>query len=151
MFFNGETVDENDAGGFSPLPAGPYRVYIDKAETKENKNGKGFHVSVTIKVVAGDYEGRLIFQNFNIENNSEKAQQIGRAQFKKMLVGIGAPVVFESEQQMRSAVTGKVCWVKVGQRKRSDNGDIENTVNEWALPKEAQAPIQKQQSSQPSW
>jgi hypothetical protein len=154
-FFNGEEVDENDAGGFAPLPAGNYRVYIDSAETKQNKNNGGFHVSVTLKVVDGEYNGRLLFQNFNIENNNETAQKIGKAQFKKMLIGIGAPVNLATEDQMKSAVIGKVVFVKVGQKKRKDTGDIENTINDWSVSAVAKsttnAPPPHTQADQPAW
>lgn len=87
MEFDPKTVEDNDS--FSPLPEGDYKVAVLDGELKTTKAGNGTYVAMSFAVASGPHKDRRIFSNFNIENPSEKATQIGRAQFKRFLAALG--------------------------------------------------------------
>lgn len=85
--YNSESVDEN-AGAFTLLPNGTYKTRIAGLifeETKAKQQGaatKGTMITTKLEIVGGPENGRTLFHRFNIENDNEKAQNIGRADFK---------------------------------------------------------------------
>lgn len=83
-------ADKNfvEGGSFEPLPAGVYEAMITSAETKETKTG-GMMVKATFTILDPEYQGRLVFQNFNIVNASAKAQQIGLGQLSSCCRALG--------------------------------------------------------------
>lgn len=70
---------------FGPIPAGRYVVICDSAEEKTAQSGKGVYVKCKFRVLKGEYEGRIVFQNFTLVNDSVEAAQIGRGQIKSFL------------------------------------------------------------------
>lgn len=56
-----ETAKENDQE-FDELPLGDYEIAVDKMEIKKSKKGSPMF-SAWLKVVSGDYKGRLLFIN----------------------------------------------------------------------------------------
>jgi len=73
----------NDAGmeDRSPIPSGDYIAHITKTEfkeTKKNLEGKstGHYLSVHEKILEGEYKGRMVFSNLNLDNPSAAAVEI---------------------------------------------------------------------------
>jgi len=50
------------SGEYEEIPLGQYEVRVERLELKESKSGKPM-VSAWFKVIAGDYEGNMIFMN----------------------------------------------------------------------------------------
>ena len=67
---------------YDPIPEGEYTLKAVEAEEKTTSKGDGSYIKVKFEVVKGDYSGRLLWQNFNHNNPSEKAQSIGRRDFR---------------------------------------------------------------------
>lgn len=78
-------TNDKPQSNFKVLPAGEYPVTIDEAELKETRDGSGKYIKCVFRVFEGEAEGQKIFFNFNIENKSEKATQIGRGQMKRFI------------------------------------------------------------------
>lgn len=76
---------------YDPIPAGEYTLKAVEAEEKQTAKGDGSYIKVKFEVTKGDYEGRLIWGNFNINNPSEKAQRIGRQQIVAWATACGKP------------------------------------------------------------
>ena len=93
-------VDEESKGmnDFSRLPDGEYTVVMTKSETKENKSGKGMHLSATLEVIEGEAAGRLIFINFNVQNQNPVAERIGRAELAACCKAVGKTNPADSEE-----------------------------------------------------
>jgi hypothetical protein len=68
--------------GFAPIPEGEYPIIIDDAEVKETRDGTGEYINAKLKILGGDYDGRILFTMFNIKNNNVKAVEIGLSQLK---------------------------------------------------------------------
>ena len=76
---------KEDRGGFEMIPVGSYHVCCKVAELKETKDGTGSYISCQFEIMSGDYEGRKIFNSFNIKNKSQKCVEIGLGQLKAYL------------------------------------------------------------------
>lgn len=76
---------------YDPIPEGEYVLKALEAEEKETSRGDGSYIKVKFEVVKGEYSGRLLWQNFNINNPSEKAQRIGRQQLVAWATACGKP------------------------------------------------------------
>lgn len=77
----------NQKEGFEPIPEGDYLVRMNRVELKPCSGGK--MVSAGFQVVGGDFKNRLVFDNFLVEHNSEKAEKIGKERLGKYLEAIG--------------------------------------------------------------
>jgi len=71
---------------FAPLQAGMYFVECTNAIVKPTRAETGEYIEATLVVKTGTHEGRQLWVRFNIKNDSEKAQQIGKEQLKSFLV-----------------------------------------------------------------
>ena len=108
---------------FDVLPAGQYSVQCEKAELQSTKLGDGQYIKCELTVVGHEkFNGRKIWQNFNISNPSEKAQQIGLGQLKSFCLSSG---VAEANlgKNMPTALVGLICKVKTKIRKSEQYGD----------------------------
>jgi Protein of unknown function (DUF669) len=94
MTMDGTTLPEafdtdHEEGTRTLLPAGKYKAQITDAIVAPLKTGRGTGVKLTWSVTEGDHEKRLLFQQLNIQHDSEAAQRIGRAQFKDVCSSCG--------------------------------------------------------------
>lgn len=89
--FDTSDVDPSAPAEYDPIPNGEYILTAVDAEEKETSRGDGSYIKVKFEVARGEYSGRLLWQNFNINNPSEKAQRIGRQQLVAWATACGKP------------------------------------------------------------
>lgn len=70
------TPENKETIGFDALPAGKYAAQVVKSEYKETKAKNGHYLQLVIKIIAGDYSGRQIFENLNLDNPNPQAVEI---------------------------------------------------------------------------
>lgn len=123
---------EADSGG-SVLPAGSYHCQVESSELKQTKDGQGHYFNVMFDVIGEKFNGRKIFHIFNIQNKSEKAQQIGLGQLKSMVVASGGEVT-----KITSAddIVGLECMVKVKIQNDPKYGESNRVVSFSPVPAE---------------
>ena len=96
-------------GSYDPIPEGEYILKALDAEEKTTSAGTGSYIKAKFEVVKGEFAGRLIWQNFNINNPSEKAQRIGRQQLVAWSTACGKPDADDTdkllEKPFRAAVS----------------------------------------------
>jgi hypothetical protein len=95
--FSPAEVDVNATVSRDPVPPGEYTLKALEAEEKETASG-GTYIKVKFEVVAGEYAGRWIWNNYNIVNASEKAQQIGRQQLVSWATAAGKPEADDTDK-----------------------------------------------------
>lgn len=78
--FNVSEVEVSAPVSYDPIPDGEYILKALDAEEKTTAKGDGSYIKVKFEVAKGEYAGRLLWQNFNVNNPSPKAQNIGRQQ-----------------------------------------------------------------------
>jgi len=93
------SIDElpDFSNDFEPLPVGDYLVAITNSDFKAAKSGKGRYISLTMEVLEGDYKGRKLFYNLNVQHENEKAQMIGQSQLKKVIEAVGKDHILDTE------------------------------------------------------
>ena len=68
--FNAEEIEPSS---FDPIPAGWYQAIISNSEMKATRDGYGEYLSLTLQVIEGQYENRLVFARLNLKNANEKS------------------------------------------------------------------------------
>lgn len=89
----GFDLNEYESSGtrdYSPIPKGEYTIKCTDAEVKTTRSG-GEMIAATFEVVGGEHDGRKVWNNYNIHNDSEKAQKIGREQVASWARACGKP------------------------------------------------------------
>ena len=59
-----------------PVPSGYYYAAITASEMKETKNKDGSFLHITLDILDGQYKGQKVFDNLNLRNQSQIAQEI---------------------------------------------------------------------------
>jgi len=112
------TAHDTTQSDYSELPNGIYRLEVEASDVTPTKDGKGTILKTTMVVVAPDeYAKRKLFTNYNLENPSAQAQEIGQRQFAALCRAIGVHEVEDSEDLHFRSFT-----VKVGLGKPSKDG-----------------------------
>lgn len=148
----GFTINQNDlpednGGDFAPLPAGEYNVRIAETEIKTTKSGTGQYIKLRLDVIGPTHEGRVLFSNLNIKNDSQKAEEIGRQQLGTIMRAINLPSLQDTDQ-----LVGGMLTVKVAIRKSEEYGDS-NDIKAYKAMQGSAAPqanaMPQQQTQQP--
>lgn len=139
MAFLGTTIRAEDlpqsTGDFEPLPAGLYTVSIASADLTPTKDGSGQYIKLKLNVIAPTHQGRTIFANLNIRNQSAKAEEIGRQQLGSILRAINLAAIEDTDQ-----LIGGVMDVKVTIKAATDQYAAGNEVKGYYAPAGATKP-----------
>ena len=94
--FNAEEVEPSSS--FDPIPAGWYQAIISNSEMKATRDGYGEYLSLTLQVIEGQYENRLVFARLNLKNANDKAVDIARKDLAAICRAVGVMSPQGSEQ-----------------------------------------------------
>lgn len=126
MAFLGQTFDANDlpqGNTYEPLPAGWYTASITDAELKTTKDGTGQYIKVRYDITGPTHQGRVVFGNINIRNQSVKAEEIGRQQLGELMRAIGLARITDTDQ-----LIGGNLMIKLDVRPATDQYPAQNEV-----------------------
>lgn len=96
LSFDASTVDPQQS--FEPIPADWYNVMITESELKPTKNNDGAYLSLTLKVIDGQYAGRMVFDRLNIQNKNPVAVEIAYKMLSAYCHATGVIQVQDSQQ-----------------------------------------------------
>jgi hypothetical protein len=110
QFFNGgfNTSSVAPQEDFEVIPAGKYPVLVEKAEVKTTKAGNGHFIALTLQILDGPYKGRKLFDNINIQNASQKAEEIALRTLAALGLAIGLQAVTDTDQLLNQVVIASV-------------------------------------------
>jgi hypothetical protein len=74
---------------FEAIPAGKYPSQLVKCEKKPTAAGTGFLMDSQFRISSGDYENRIVFNNLNLDNPSDQAEEIAIEQLKNFIAAAG--------------------------------------------------------------
>lgn len=74
---------------FELIPNGTYLARVMSAELRDTKAGTGKYINCTIVIVGGEFDGRRLWERFNVENPNPQAVEIGMQQLKSMMLASG--------------------------------------------------------------
>lgn len=96
--FDATTHDTEQRGDYEELPNGIYKLEIEASDVVPTKAGDGTILKTTSVVVEPEeYKGRKLFTNYNLENKSALAQELGQKAFASLCRAIGVAEVEDSE------------------------------------------------------
>lgn len=98
MAFLDIKLDELPESKYSLIPEGWYQASITEVELADTKDKTGQKLSVKFAILGPTQQGRSIFANINIKNNSQKAEEIGRAQLGDLMRAIGLTHASDTDQ-----------------------------------------------------
>lgn len=84
-----DDLPESNSGEYTPIPEGVYIVQIADANLAKNNSNAGCHLKVKLSLVSQPYSGRTVFSIINIQNPSERAEEIGRKQLRPIMMAAG--------------------------------------------------------------
>jgi len=122
---------------FAPLPAGEYVATIKNVELCQTKNGMGQYLKLKLQIEAPTHTGRVVFSNLNIRNQSEAAQNIGRAQLGTIMRVAGLAELVDPDQ-----LIGITLGIKLSIREAQNGYEAQNEVKAYkALQGSAPPPV----------
>lgn len=129
MAFLGQTFTENSLpqgeSNFLAIPAGDYQVTITDASLNDTKSGTGQYIKLKMAITGPTHQGRVLFANLNIRNQSAKAEEIGLQQLGELMRAAGLTKVEDTDELVGASVV-----VKVSKVQDADYGDDEGFKNE---------------------
>lgn len=118
----GETFNLNDlpqdSGAIEPVPAGWYTATIVSAEIRNTKSGTGRYIAIRFDITGPTHEGRVVWHNLNVRNDSAKAEEIGQQQLHSIMAAMGLTSVSDTDQ-----LIGGNMQIKVSIRRSEEYGD----------------------------
>ena len=94
--FNAESIEPNTS--YEPIPAGWYTAIISSSEMKATRDGYGEYLSLTLQVIEGQYENRLVFARLNLKNANDKTVDIARKDLAAICRAVGVMSPQASEE-----------------------------------------------------
>jgi len=119
--FNAEEIEPSSS--FDPIPAGWYKAIISNSEMKPTRDGYGEYLSLTLQIIEGQYENRLVFARLNLKNANDKAVDIARKDLAAICRAVGVMSPKSSEE-----LHDKPLMIKVKIRPASGEYDASNDV-----------------------
>lgn len=123
----GQTFDAAElprgTGSYDPLPAGWYSVTVASAELKPTKDGSGQYIKLRYDVTGPSHQGRVVFGNLNVKNQSAKAEEIGRQQLGDLMRAIGLSKVTDTDQLVGGRLSIKLD-VRAGDEKYAAQNEV---------------------------
>ena len=114
---NYESIEAAQPGdGPKPVQPGVYHAMIANAESKPTKNGRGMMLVLTWQILdEGPAKGRNVVTRLNLQNQSQTAVDIARAELKALTDALG---VYPEEE---SQLLNRVCKLELITKKRDDD------------------------------
>ena len=106
MAIPGYNPQEEYHSGFEAIPDGYYTSIISSFKYKETKSG-GQMLVLEHQIVEGAAKGRLLWDNLNVVNSNETAQNISMGQLKKYFAAAGSPDSGEESDLLNKPITIK--------------------------------------------
>lgn len=144
-----EEGTEQRSGDFPNLPNGVYLLEMEAGDVVEKNKDTPQH-SITVKMTAQvvqpeEFAGRKIFLNYNIQNPSAQAQDIGNRQFQCLLrsLELGDVPDDDTDNLLFQSFTATVGMGKDSKEKNADGSPVypgRNEIKRYWFPDQNDAP-----------
>lgn len=109
----------------SPIPAGTYVAHIIDSEVRPLKSGMGQALALTFEVLDGQYRGRKVFTQLNVQHRgSPDAERIAQAQLSALCHATGVLKLADSTQLHMKPVRIRVKIRKDASGQYGDRNDV---------------------------
>ena len=69
--FNFDATTVAPTASFAPIPAGMYLAHITESDLVSTKDGSGNMLKLTFEILDGQFKGRKIWNNLNVQNQNQ--------------------------------------------------------------------------------
>jgi hypothetical protein len=139
------TKHDTTQSDYSELPNGDYELEIEASEVKEGANGTGLKTTMTV-LRPDEYQGRKVFNFYNLEHKNAQAQEIGQKQFARLCRAIGVSEVEDSEELHFKAFTAKI---GLGKPSKDGQYPARAEIKKYYFPDEGNVPQPSIDANQP--
>lgn len=149
------------ADDFGVIPPGEYLVQIIESEEKPTKDGGGSYLWLEHEILDGEFKGRKLWNNLNLNNANEKTVEIARRQLSAIAHAVD---VLQPRQSADLHFKPLVAVVKVrpaGPDKQGIQRDAQNSISTYkpldgskpvvAVPASAQPVVATAQAKVPAF
>ena len=119
---------------------------ISASEWKETKDKTGGYLSLKWEVIEGQYKGRVIFENINLQNSNEKAVKIAQETLAKICNAIGKQKVANSEELHNIPLS-----IKLGVTPAQNGYEPSNKIKSYSSLSSGANQVQPQSETKPPW
>ena len=139
--FNAEEVEPSSS--YEPIPAGWYQAIISSSEMKATRDGYGEYLSLTLQIIEGNYQNRLVFARLNLKNANDVAVDIAKKDLAAICRAVGVMSPQASEE-----LHDKPLMIKVKVRAAQGEYDASNDVAGYkGVDGNTSAPVQQKQAA----
>ena len=107
----------------SPIPAGPYLAQVIESDIKDLASGNGKGMKLTFEIIDGQYKGRRIWENLNIQHTNEDSQRIAQSQLSALCHAVGVIKLRDTAARQMKPV-----YIKVTVREAEGKYQASNNV-----------------------
>ncbi|MCP3685783.1 MAG: DUF669 domain-containing protein [bacterium] len=93
-----DSNQHDDMANFDPVPPGIYNVHITDSDYLETKNKDGHFLKLEFTVLDGDYQGRKIWTQLNLDNPNTVAMEIANQELATICRVCSKPIVQDSQE-----------------------------------------------------
>ena len=126
-----------------PIPAGKYLAIISDTTEKTSRAGDRY-VELTLQIVQGEYQNRLLWDSLNLWHSNEKPRNIARGTLKAICEAVGIKATDTSQLCNRPLVIN----VAVEDNTYNGNTTKQNRIKGYSKRESPAAPPQVQQPQQ---
>lgn len=111
-----------EPSSFEAIPTGVYEAVISDSQMKDNRAGNGTILVLTIDIVSGEYTGRKLWENLNINHPNPTAVEIARQTLASICRALNIPRISDSSELHNRPMLISVRAVK------QQDGSIRNDI-----------------------
>ena len=109
-----------------PVPPGTYTAQIEASEVTATSKNTGDILKLQWRILEGEHENRVVFDNVNLRNVNETAQKIGQSQLASIRKALGVGAVKNSEE-----LHNIPCKITVKIRPPKDGYEASNSISKY--------------------
>lgn len=98
MIGNFDATQVAPAEDIGTIPVGEYPMQITDSDLKPTKAGNGHRLELTFEVTDGQYKGRKVWVNLNLDNPNPKAVEIAQRELSAICHAVGKLQVSDSQE-----------------------------------------------------
>lgn len=83
---------------FDPIPQGEYIVQVKSSDYVQNSKKNGYFAKYCFEVLKGEFKGRLIWVNLNLENPNPIAVEIAEKEHATLCRACGKPKIQDTRE-----------------------------------------------------
>jgi hypothetical protein len=148
--FNFDASQVAPQASTGPLPAGVYLAHIVESDVQPLKSGNGKGLKLTFEVIDGQFKGRKVWENLNIQHTNEDTQRIAQSQFSALCHAVNVIKVMDTAalhfKPVRISVT-----VREAQGQYKANNNIKGYEAAGSAPATAPTPAPTPVADSPVW